>query len=88
MNEPKAIRSQKHIDLSDAINDVSTIIGDINDLIARIKDGDRNLEVTPEGDALTPIPSLLEVLDSGASRLRSHVDTVHQRLAELRELLF
>jgi len=81
-------RPVKHNDLYRAIDNVDSVIQSLADLKRKITDNP-NAAKEPVNPA-PPIqsPALVEVLERGSAMLRDKVDTAHQIISEIEEMLF
>jgi len=76
----------KHTSLNRAIKDIQNVLDQVNAIKRRVsgEDGPPIAEVEKIRDTTT----LLEVLNSGSTRINDTVSQIHQSLKELEEALF
>jgi hypothetical protein len=84
-------RMIKHVELSNKIESIASIIIHINQLKDRIKEGDTKsgLDKLKNGErGPNPCPSLSQVLNEGPDKINNMVAEAHKCLEELEQLLF
>ena len=88
MNDAPCIveaKREKHIDLDDAIESMDNVIHRAHDILRRIQDASGG---GCEGTAECKTPSLKEVLDFGADRIREKNVELHKILDEIQSSIF
>lgn len=75
-----------HIDIHDSINNIRTVVRQLNAFKNRLK----GEEQPPLGEKETKAsePSFIEVLNATAGTVRSECDQANQILAEIQDMLF
>lgn len=78
------IRNEKHRELNDAIEH----IGSINERLCELVDRISGVDAPPNCKPESLCPCLSDVLEAGPNHIRERIDTAHNYIDRLRELLF
>jgi hypothetical protein len=80
-------RREKHMELHSAISNVHTISRHLDDLIQRLE-GPSPPQECQISDQPEPVPSFMNVLNSGPDSLREMTEDAHKRIERIFEMLF
>lgn len=84
MENVKAEKAPKHIQLHDAIQALDQVCYRLDELAAWIEGGDS----TPRTEQPETPPSLLDVLNGGADAIREKIESMHKRIDQLHTCLY